>query len=124
MVRLTQRQFLRQVQQAYQELPDNVTRALENLDVVVERWPSAELLADLGEVEGGGLLGLYVGVPLPDRGSELPQLPDLIYLFQRPIERRCKTHRQVVDEVRVTLLHEVGHYFGLDEEDLERQGYG
>ena len=124
MVRLTQRQFLRQVQQAYQELPDNVTRALENLDVVVERWPSAELLADLGEVEGGGLLGLYVGVPLPDRGSELPQLPDLIYLFQRPIERRCNTHRQVVDEVRVTLLHEVGHYFGLDEEDLERQGYG
>ena len=124
MVRLTRRQFLRLVQQAYETLPDNVTKALQNLEVVVERWPSRELLDDLGDVRPYQLLGLYIGVPLPDRGSELPQLPDLIYLFQRPIERRCNTPQEVVEEVRVTLLHEVGHYFGLEEEDLERQGYG
>lgn len=124
MVRLTRQQFLRLVQQAYQALPDNVTKALQNLEVVVERWPSRDLLDDLGDASPYELLGLYVGVPLPDRGSELPQLPDLIYLFQRPIERRCSTPQEVVEEVRVTLLHEVGHYFGLEEEDLERQGYG
>ncbi len=124
MVRLTRRQFLRLVQQAYEALPDNVTKALQNLEVVVERWPSRDLLDDLGDVRSYELLGLYIGVPLPDRGSELPQLPDLIYLFQRPIERRCSTPQEVVEEVRVTLLHEVGHYFGLEEEDLERQGYG
>ncbi len=124
MVRLTRRQFLRLVQQAYAELPDKVTRVLENLEVVVERWPDRELMVDLELEDRHELLGLYVGVPLPDRGSELPQLPDLIYLFQRPIELRCSTPEEVVEEVRVTLLHEVGHYFGLDEEDLERQGYG
>ncbi len=124
MVRLTRRQFLRLVQEAYRELPAKVTRVLENLEVVVDRWPSADLLADLGIADRHELLGLYVGVPLPDRGSDLPQLPDLIYLFQRPIELRCTTSQQVVEEVRVTLLHEVGHYFGLDEEDLKRQGYG
>ena len=124
MVRLTRRQFLRLVHQAYEALPDNVTKALQNLEVVVERWPSRDLLDDLGDVRPYQLLGLYIGVPLPDRGSELPQLPDLIYLFQRPIERRCNTPQEVVEEVRVTLLHEVGHYFGLEEEDLKRQGYG
>jgi predicted Zn-dependent protease with MMP-like domain len=123
-VQLTRRQFLRLVQQAYQDLPDKVTRVLQNLDVVVERWPSPDLLADLGDAHPEELLGLYAGVPLPDREGGLPQLPDLIYLFQRPIERRCRTQQEVVEEVRVTLLHEVGHYFGLDEEDLERQGYG
>ena len=123
MVRLTRRQFLRLVQQAYAELPDKVTRVLENLEVVVERWPDRGLMVDLELEDRHELLGLYVGVPLPDRGSELPQLPDLIYLFQRPIELRCSTPEEVVEEVRVTLLHEVGHYFGLDEEDLERQGY-
>ena len=124
MVRFTRRQFLRLVQQAYAELPDKVTRVLENLEVVVERWPDRGLMVDLELEDRHELLGLYVGVPLPDRGSELPQLPDLIYLFQRPIELRCSTPEEVVEEVRVTLLHEVGHYFGLDEEDLERQGYG
>ena len=124
MVRLTRREFLRLVQRAYLELPDNVTGVLRNLEVVVERWPSADLMADLGLADRHELMGLYVGVPLPERGSELPQLPDLIYLFQRPIELRCSTPQQVVEEVRITLLHEVGHYFGLDEEDLERQGYG
>ena len=124
MVRLTRRQFLTLVQQAYQALPDNVTTALQNLEVVVERWPSRDLLDGLRDARPYELLGLYIGVPLPDRGSELPQLPDLIYLFQRPIERRCSTPQEVVEEVRVTLLHEVGHYFGLEEEDLERQGYG
>ena len=124
MARLTRREFLRLVQRAYLELPDNVTGVLRNLEVVVERWPSADLMADLGLADRHELMGLYVGVPLPERGSELPQLPDLIYLFQRPIELRCSTPQQVVEEVRITLLHEVGHYFGLDEEDLERQGYG
>ena len=124
MVRLTRRHFYRLVQQAYQDLPDHVVQALENVDVVVERRPGPDLLADLDGASPHDLLGLYVGVPLTQREGGLPLLPDKITLFQRPIEQRCRSVEEVVQEVRVTLLHEVGHYFGMEEEDLERQGYG
>ena len=123
MIQLTRRQFLRLVQQAFEGLPDQVKEALDNVEVVVERWPSRDLLASSG---GGGrydLLGLYVGVPLSERGSDLPPLPDKITLFQRPIERHCDSLGQVVHEVQVTLLHEVGHYFGMSEADLHQRGY-
>ena len=70
------------------------------------------------------LLGLYNGVPLVERDSIGPPLPDRIILYRRSILRRCNTAEQVVEEVRTTLWHEVGHYLGLSEADLHRLGYG
>ena len=70
-----------------------------------------------------GLLGLYTGVSRLERGDDLPFLPDKITLFQRPIEKICGSRDEVVEEVRKTLLHEVGHYLGMDEEYLHRLGY-
>lgn len=124
MIQLTRRRFLRLVQQTFEGLPEQVKVALDNLEVVVEQWPSRDVLASS---EGGGrydLLGLYVGVPLSERGSDMPLLPDTITLFQRPIERRCDSLEEVVHEVQITLLHEVGHYFGMSEADLHHRGYG
>ncbi len=107
---------------AYRQLPPNVRQSLKNVDVVVEEWPAPE---DLEFAEGAAtLLGLYMGVPLPERQGEPPILPDRIVLFRQPIMRSCSTRTEVVREIRVTLWHEVGHYLGLDEADLHRLGYG
>ena len=71
------------------------------------------------------LLGLYEGVPLTDRHADAPpSMPDVIFLFQHDLEDACDSEEQLADEVRITLLHEIGHYFGLDEDELAELGYG
>ena len=110
------------MRQAYDQVPSTVKNALSNVDIGVEEWPDPSVLdsADSGET----LLGLYVGVPLPERQGGEPELPDRIVIFRQPILRSCATRRAAEREIRVTLLHEVGHYLGMGEEDLHRLGYG
>ena len=123
-MRLRRREFNELVRQAVQELPREVVRHLENVAVLVEDRARRGHMAGLGEQHPYDLFGLYVGVPLTDREGGPPPMPDTITLFQRPIEASCSSREEVVREVRITLLHEVGHYLGLGEEDLERLGYG
>ncbi len=123
MIRLSQEDFEEMVVRCYEELPEGLLEYLENLDIVVEEWPSEEELGETGTDGAGGLLGMYMGVSRLDRGGELPFLPDKITLYQRPIEGICGTRDEVEEEVRKTLLHEVGHYLGMDEEYLHRLGY-
>ncbi len=122
MIHISRREFVRLVRQAYKQVPPPVKKALSNVDIAVEEWPDPRGLdsADGGET----LLGLYVGVPLPERQGGEPELPDRIVLFRQPILRSCSTRREAEQEIRVTLLHEVGHYLGMGEEDLHRLGYG
>ena len=68
-------------------------------------------------------MGLYVGVPLIERYAGDPVLPDCIFIYRRPILEVCDSYDAVVEEIRITLLHEIGHYLGLGEQDLERLGY-
>ena len=122
MVNVSYAEFVRLVRRAYRRLPAHVLDALENVDITVEEWPGPneeELLED-----GGTLFGLYYGVPLTDREGGAPVLPDRITLYRQPILESCQTRRDVVRELRITLWHEVGHYLGMDEEDLHRLGYG
>ena len=92
--------------------------------VKVEPRPGRRLLRELGMDEDELLLGLYQGTPLTERHVEdNGRLPDAITLFKEDIEDVSESREQLVEEVRVTLLHELGHYFGLDEDDLERLGY-
>ena len=121
---LTRQEFHRLARQAVEELPSEVSRALENVAILVEDWPSDDDLKAAGIEDRHHLFGLYTGVPLLERGNWQPPLPDTITLFQRPIETGCGSHEQLIGEIRVTLLHEVGHYLGMSEEDLERRGYG
>ena len=123
MIQLSPEEFEEMVVQCYERLPEGLLGYLQNLDIVVEEWPSEEVLSDTDVGSAEGLLGLYTGVPRPERGDDLPFLPDKITLFQRPIEEICGSREEVMEEVRKTLLHEVGHYLGMDEDYLERLGY-
>ncbi len=122
MINLSRREFVRLVRQAYRQLPPHIRQVLDNLDVAVENRPAGQDL-ELAP-DGGSLFGLYTGVPLPERGSSLPSLPDRIVIYRYPILRSCSSRAEVVREVRITLWHEVGHYLGLEEHDLRRLGYG
>lgn len=117
-------QFLKLVENALDGLPPEIKDALNNIDVVVEDWADRRLLDEMGLHSRSELLGLYQGVPLTEREGGGPMLPDRIVLYQRAIEAVCDTEQDVVEQVRLTVLHEVGHYLGMSEDHLDRMGYG
>lgn len=92
---------------------------MNNVDVVVEDRASREFLLEMGLRYPSELLGLYQGFPLDRRGFYYGNvLPDKITIFQSPIESMCKTREEIEEKVREVVIHEVGHYFGLDDERL------
>ncbi|MFQ5465485.1 MAG: metallopeptidase family protein [Thermodesulfobacteriota bacterium] len=107
-------------------LPDEFRKRMENVVVVVEDYPSAEDAASAG-VPRGELLGLFHGVTRPGqewRGGAPDRLPERIVLYRRNIEAVCSTKEELVEEIRLTVLHEIGHYFGLGEEEMEKYETG
>ena len=127
---MRRREFERLVATALESLPPEIDEQLDNVAVVVEDWPDEEQLATGGDDPHGhgphGLLGLYQGTPLIDReGYGMGGvLPDKISIFQRPIEALGLGRGGTVEEIRKTVLHELGHHMGFSEGDLERLGYG
>jgi predicted Zn-dependent protease with MMP-like domain len=108
------------VQDALGSIPQRFRRAMKNLAVVVEDEPSADLLAEMEIEPPGTLLGLYQGIPLTERRWDYGNtLPDRILLFQGPLERESDDEDDLVVAIGETLIHEVGHYFGLSEEEIE-----
>ncbi len=115
--------FERLVAEVLDSLPPEIQGWLDNVAVVVARRPTPEQLAQAGLGRGDLLFGLYSGVPKTRRGFTYGEtLPDRIVIFQEPIELMCRTPAQIRDQVRRTVLHEIGHHFGLDEEQLHRAG--
>lgn len=111
------------VARAIEELPDNVRSHILNLAIVVEDWPDEETLelADVDEREE--LLGFYYGIPLTERTHDYGLVaPDKVSIFRRPIELSCANDQQVLDAIRRTVRHEIGHYFGLSDDRLEDLG--
>jgi predicted Zn-dependent protease with MMP-like domain len=101
------------VRAALDELPDGLARALRNVAVVVaDEHPSDP-----------DLFGLYDGVPLPERGGGGPEAPDTITIYRVPLEDEFSDPGDLEREIRTTVLHELGHYFGLDEDRLAELGY-
>lgn len=89
--------------------------------IIVEEEPTPEHLAEADLGPGDTLFGLYSGIPLTQRTTEYGMvLPDRITIFRRPLMEWCQTEEELVEEVHRTVLHEVGHYFGLDEKELEK----
>ena len=108
------------VQEALDTLPDEYAKLISNVAVVVEEEPSPELLADLEMEEDEDLLGLYQGLSI-DKESFFQtggQLPAKISIYRGPILRVCRTRKEVVQEVRDTVVHEIGHHFGLDDDEM------
>jgi len=123
-LRVTREAFEKLVAEALDELPPDFAEKLENVEVVVADAPTA---ADLGErqlPERGLLLGLYHGVPLTRRSvwGGWP-FPDRITIYQRAVERVSRTPREMVENVRRTVLHEIAHHFGISDARLRELGY-
>ena len=119
---MTNREFVRLVRQAYAEIPLQVIKTLDNVDVVVEEWPGPEEEDMLGG--DGTLFGLYTGVPLTEREGGDPMLPDRIVIYRQPILSNCSSRTEAEREIKITLWHEIGHYLGLSEDALHKLGYG
>ncbi len=114
-------EFETAVRQALETVPVDLQAAIENVAVTVEDQPSVEDLLSVGlEPRTDTLLGLYQGVPLPERGPSTYglNLPDRIVIYRRPLLAVCGSRRELLREIRDTVIHELGHYFGLPEEEL------
>ena len=118
-MKLTRREFEEIVVSALKRLPKFFKKKMKNVDVVVENRAPRDLLSEMGIRSPSELLGLYQGVPLDRRGFYYGNvLPDKITLFQMPIESMCKTKEEIEEKVKEVVIHEVGHYFGLDDKRL------
>jgi predicted Zn-dependent protease with MMP-like domain len=109
------------------ELPDELHELMEEIPLIVEDEPSRQLLDQMKlNARTTDLCGLHWGVPLTRRSVEHSgRLPDQMSLFRGPIMRVAgRKHGELREQIRITLLHEIGHHFGLDEGDLQRLGYG
>ncbi|MBI2222295.1 MAG: metallopeptidase family protein [Acidobacteria bacterium] len=115
------REFEKLVEAALATIPQNFRDAIANMAIVVEDEPSRELLDEMDMAGDETLLGLYQGTPLPESASSHGNtLPDVVTLFQGPIEDEADGDpEQIVFEIGETLIHELGHYFGLSEDEIE-----
>jgi predicted Zn-dependent protease with MMP-like domain len=113
------------VAEALDSLPEEFLERLENVQVTVEEWPSRDDLEDagLGSRDRYSLLGLYHGIPLTDRHSQYVALPDEITIYQKPIEALVgEDHEAISEQVQRTVIHEIAHYYGIDDDRLEELG--
>lgn len=117
-MRVPPEEFEALVEQAIDGLPEEFADLLENVVVTVEEEPSEEDLEAVGLDPEDDLFGLYQGVPQSERDSFYNALPDRVVIFRGPILRACTSRREVIREVRDTVVHELGHHFGLDEDDM------
>jgi predicted Zn-dependent protease with MMP-like domain len=119
--RLSRAEFERVVDEALATLPKRFADMIENVVIAVEDEPNDEDLESLEDDDDDGeseLLGIYRGVALTGRTHDMTLLPDEIAVFRGPINRIARTRREAVHEVRETVIHELGHYFGLDDEEM------
>ena len=116
MVEMTRERFEELVADALDTVPVELARLVDNCVVLVEDDPPAH---------DRHLLGLYQGVPLTERGpGYVMTLPDRITIFRRPLLAMCGDDQEVVEQVRITVVHEIAHHFGIDDERLHELGYG
>ena len=109
------------VARAVDGLPDEFRTKLENIDVVVEDWPTLAQLTKVGLRRGQDLLGLYQGVPLTKRGRHYGLVPpDKITIFQKPIEAKCRYETEITGEVQRVVRHEIAHHFGIGDARLKQ----
>ena len=120
-MKVSEEEFEGLVAEAISSLPENFKEKMENIAIAIEDLPSQELLIEMKIKSPYSLLGLYRGVPYPRRGIWYRNvLPDKIIIFKKPIEVRCRNREDIKESVRRVVIHEIGHYFGLNEADLRK----
>lgn len=116
--------FEQHVAEAVRSLPPRFRSRLENVEIVVEDAPTADDLSQAGVEPGGTLLGLFRGIPRHERSVwQGGVLPDQIVIYRLPLQSAAREREALIREIRITLMHEIGHYFGMDEDDLREAGY-
>ena len=124
-MRLSHEQFEAVVEEALQSIPEGFNKYLDEIVVDVEDVPDAATCDEVGIRDPRSLLGLYRGTPLTRRHVDAPyRYPERVVIYQHNIERLCRSKRQMVRQIRKTVLHEIGHHFGLTERQLRELGYG
>ena len=117
---MTRQRFTELVEEALRDIPGSFRNAMKNVAVIVEDEPPPHILQEMEIEPPDSLFGLYQGTPLPDRGWAYGNaLPDRISIYQGPIEDACADDDEVRDCIAETVIHEFGHYFGMDEDQIE-----
>jgi predicted Zn-dependent protease with MMP-like domain len=123
-MKLSDKDFDRIVKRAIRRIPEELRKHLENVLISVRKRASREMLEEMEIPPGEELLGFFSGVPLLDQSVIAPPLySDTIFIFQEPLEAMCRTVDELEQEIELTVVHEIAHYFGIGEERLEELGY-
>ena len=123
-MKLSQKQFDRAVRQAVGRIPKEIREYLANVVISVRKRPSKEMLDQMGVPPDDTLLGLYQGDSLLERSFfSPPPFPDTIFIFQEPLEEMCDTLEGLEREIEITVVHEIAHFLGIEENRLEELGY-
>jgi predicted Zn-dependent protease with MMP-like domain len=120
--RARHRRFHLMVQRVVDTLPPNIQRLLDDVAIVVQDEPDQSQLTDLDHRDDTELFGLYQGIPMIDRSSGYSILPDRITIFAGPLSRSFSSRVDLEEEIRITVLHELGHHLGFDEDGLDALG--
>lgn len=121
---VSKKQFERAVERALSRIPVEIRRHLKNLAISIEPRPTRELLAQMGIPTDETLFGVYTGVPLPERSvTDPPLYPDEIVIFREPLQDYCRNIEELETEIEITVVHEIAHFLGIDEERLAELGY-
>jgi len=124
MFTVSEEEFHMMMEHALEEIPDIFKRKIDNLAFISEPYPSESDLSRLGLSSKYSLLGLYSGVPYTHRSTWYGNVtPDRIILFQKNIESLCMNRDELVKKIREVIIHEVAHYFGMDEDEIRKAGY-
>lgn len=108
------------VTRVVRDLPPDVRQLIDNVAIVVEEEPTSEHLDDAEIANGDELFGLYQGIPRTERGTSYSLVtPDRIIIFAGPLDRACGSRREFEEQIRITVLHELGHHLGFDEDGLD-----
>ncbi len=123
---MTSQEFENIVQVAFDNLPNYFQDKVDNVCIVIEDYPNEEDVKKMKCNSKHNLLGLYKGIPKPLRRISygmFPTIPDTIFIFQKNIEAICKTNFEIENKIREVLIHELAHYFGMNEEEVRNAGY-
>jgi predicted Zn-dependent protease with MMP-like domain len=123
-MKLSPKEFDNVVQHAINRIPGQIREHLANVTITVQKRPSREMLDELGMTSDAPPLGLYEGASLLERSVlEPPLYPGTIFIFQEPLEQMCDTREELEREIEITVVHEVAHFLGIEEDRLAELGY-
>ena len=123
-MKLSDKDFDRIVKRAIRRIPEELRKHLDNVLISVRKRPTEEMLEEMEVPLGEELLGYFSGVPIGDQSvTDPPLYSDTIFIFQEPLEEMCRTVEELEEEIELTVVHEIAHYFGISEERLQELGY-